>query len=231
MIFSKRLLILLFCAICSTIVWGQKKPIDTPTELPNARSQPALIVGGSFFQPKSEFAILSTSIEFAGHPSSADISFLHFTGAIALHWDINRAVYVGPYFRSGILSTSNYQTIRIDSQVVDVQTLKEWGAGLDFGTYVRLNSKFLLVPECRVGFHEYTLLDTGYTSANKKFTHRSYVLFTPRFHLAYKLSEYATCGLALGYQLPFYLQSKKETTVFDPSGPQLGLNFRFYLNK
>lgn len=183
-----------------------------------------------FFTPSVEMSNFSTVIEVQGQPIDANYSYSNISGHIGLCIDINRSIFVGPFFRQLILNTSDYQVFSYRGQQVDVSSLREWGVGIATGTYIVLSQKLILTPELRVGYNEYTMFDQNYTKVNKLFINNSYLSFFPKLNAGIKMSNYSTFGVTFGYQFSNYFRGNP-SPGYNPTSLNYGFFVKFYLPK
>lgn len=194
-------------------------------------SAPSESSSSSFFSPSTAMSTMSTVVEFGGYPSDADISFINVYGLLGVNFDISRRIYIGPYFRYKILSTTDYQVLAIDGKNLDMASFNEWGTGLSVGTYLPLGKTILLSPELRFGYNEYNIQDLNYTSTNKNFLNHKFLNFTPRLNIGFKMSDYSVLNFSGGYIFPYYLGNSTQTVAYNPGTFTYGLGLRFYLTK
>lgn len=185
----------------------------------------------TFLNPSSEATKMSTTIEFGGYPSDADITTINVYGHLGLNFDIGRMFHIGPYFKHKILSTHEYQEITYENISYDVSSFKEWGTGLSLGAYFPLGRTMLIHPELRMGYNEFTIQSPSFSDTANNFLHRTYINFTPRINLGFRLSEYTIFNLSGGYILPYYLNNPESVPQYNPSTFMYGLGLRFYLVK
>lgn len=201
----------------------------TNTSVDSLHSPSRSFSGISFFTPKSEFSLFSTQIELGGAPTDADISFINLYGSLSLLVDINRQAYIGPYFKHTLFSTSDYQIQKYDSLDLDIATFRDWVGGVQAGTYIRLSRQFLISPELKIGYGQYTIQDVNYSESNPRQIKRSVLHFNPRFNFSMKMSEYSVFGFNMSYNLGYTFGNYKETGLYSPTGIQYGIFARFYL--
>jgi hypothetical protein len=209
---------------------SKKAETEEPTE-PSLESNAEASAGSSakpFFSPPSEFSKMSSIIELGAYPSDADVSMFNIYALLGLNFDLSRRIYVGPYFKHKIMSTHSYQVMLIEGKTVDIASFNEWGGGISIGSYFPISSKFLLTPELRLGYNEYTMQDLSYTATNKNFLNHKYLSAMTRMNLGFKLSDYAILNLSGGYILPYYLKGNK-TAAYDPGTFMYGIGVKFYM--
>jgi hypothetical protein len=187
--------------------------------------------GKSFLNPQIDASKMSTTIEFGGYPSDADITIVNIYGHLGLNFDLGRRFHIGPYFRHKILSTHEYQVMQYKNIDYDVSSLKEWGTGLNLGVYFPMGNTLLLNPELRLGYNEFTIQNPNYSDVNTNFIYRNYINFTPRMNFGFKLSDYTIFNLHGGYTLPYFLNDPEAVPHFNPATFHYGLGLRFYLMK
>lgn len=187
--------------------------------------------GTSFFTPPSESMKMSTTIEFGGYPSDADITVINIYGHLGLNFDLGRRFHIGPYFRHKILSTHEYQELSYEGIKYDVSSLKEWGTGFSLGAYFPLGRTLLINPELRTGYNEFSVQSSTFTDTTNNFIYRNFINFTPRLNLGLKLSEYAVLNFSGGYIFPFYLGKSDPIPHYNPNTFMYGMGIRFYLTK
>jgi hypothetical protein len=196
--------------------------------LPKAKPTPVIDTSPVMLHPSTLMQILSTQVEFGGMPSDAAISFINIYGLIALHFDINRAVYIGPYFKHTLAATTDYQIMPINGKTVDLASFREWGSGIALGVYLPISTKLLITPELRIGYNEYTMQDINFMTDHKLFVNHTYINFTPRINLGLKMSDYTLLGINAGYSFPKYMTGSL-TDAYNPNSFMYGLYVRFYL--
>lgn len=210
----------------------EKKTTPTPTtssEKVSTEKSTTPSSGSAFLTPASELQKMSTTIEFGGYPSDADVSFINFYGHLGLNFDLNRRFFIGPYFRYKILSSMEYQVMNIDGRDLDISSFNEWGTGLSIGTYLPAGKKLLFTPEFRLGYNEYNIQTDTFNKTNKAFLNHKFINFTPRLNIGYKISDYTILNISAGYILPYYLGDGQSTIAYNPSTFTYGLGLRFYL--
>jgi hypothetical protein len=202
--------------------------VNTENAAPEAKTEPVSAGKKPFFAPKGPMTKMSTTIEFGAYPSDADLTLINIYGHLGMNFDISRRLYFGPYFKHKIMSTHEYQVMPIEGKTLDVASFNEWGAGFSFGSYFPISSKFLLTPELRIGYNEYTMQDLSYTAANKNFLNHKYLSAMTRMNFGFKLSDYTIFNFSGGYILPYYLSGNK-TTAYDPGTFMYGVGVKFYM--
>lgn len=204
---------------------------ETPAEDVSGSAMKNEYSGKSFLNPQIDASKMSTTIEFGGYPSDADITIINIYGHLGLNFDIARRFHIGPYFRHKILSTHEYQILKYRDIDYDVSSLKEWGSGLNLGVYLPLSSKILLDPELRIGYNEFTIQSPNFSDVNNNFIYRNFINFTPRLNFGFKMSDYTILNLHGGYTLPYFLSNSEAVPHYNPATFHYGLGLRFYLMK
>lgn len=200
---------------------------EAPAEESTSKSQ-STASGTSFWSPKSAMSKMSTTIEFGAYPSDADLTLINIYGHLGLNFDLSRQVFIGPYFKHKIMSTHEYQVMDIEGKSLEVASFNEWGGGLSFGAYFPIGSAILLTPELRVGYNEYNMQDTSYTSTNKNFLNHKYLSAQTRMNIGFKVGSMTVFNLSGGYILPYYLSGNK-TAAYDPGTFMYGVGLKFYM--
>ena len=204
---------------------------ESPVEEVPAGAEKKEYSGKAFLNPQIDASKMSTTIEFRGFPSDADITIINIYGHLGLNFDIARRFHIGPYFRHKILSTHEYQILKYRDIDYDVSSLKEWGSGLNLGVYLPLSSKILLDPELRIGYNEFTIQSPNFSDVNNNFIYRNFINFTPRLNFGFKMSDYTILNLHGGYTLPYFLSNSEAVPHYNPATFHYGLGLRFYLMK
>ena len=214
-----------------------KKPSETETKKGSSTDETAgskekkESSGNSFFNPKLDASKMSTTIEFGGYPSDADITIINVYGHLGLNFDIARLFHIGPYFRHKILSTHQYQVMMYRDIDYDVSSLKEWGTGINLGFYLPLGGKILLDPELRIGYNEFTIQTPNFSDVDNNFIYRNFINFTPRLNFGIKMSDYTVLNFHGGYTLPYLINNSESVPHYNPTTFHYGLGLRFYLTK